>query len=279
MPTLEDYRQRPHWSYSAINQFLNICSLQFAFDRVYRLEKTFTPVSLAFGSAFHRTMEWLHLEHKEGCHPRQGESAERFRDCWNRQLADTPDVRLDEDMTPEEYADQGAGLCEAMASNVNPDEEILGISEAFAVPLIDVQGNALEKPLVGEFDMRVRRNGQPLIVDWKTSARRWPKGQADTSLQPTAYGYAHELIFGESADTRFDVAVKSKTPVIEQHRTRRDPDQFDRMVMLVSRIGQMIAAEHFLPNEQGFYCAGCPHPAACKSWHREQARLTLPMAA
>lgn len=279
MPTLSEYRQRPHWSYSAINQFLNICSLQFAFDRVYRLEKTFTPVSLAFGSAFHRTMEWLHLEHMEGRTPQQGSSAERFRDCWSRQLADTPDVQLDEDTPPEDYATQGAALCEAMAAQVNPDEEIIGVSEAFAVPLVDASGNVLERPLVGEFDLRVLKDGSPLIVDWKTSARRWPKGQADKSLQPTAYGYAHQQIFGESADTRFDVAVKNKTPVIEQHRTRRDTDQFDRMVTLVSRIEDMVAAEHFLPNESSFYCGGCPHQAACKSWHREQARVTLQMAA
>jgi len=279
MPTLSEYRQRPHWSYSAINQFLNICSLQFAFDRVYRLEKTFTPVSLAFGSAFHRTMEWLHLEHMEGRTPPQGASAERFRDCWDRQVADTPDVRFDEDMTIDDCAVQGASLCEAMAAQVNPEEEIIGVSEAFAVPLIDGNGNVLERPLVGEFDLRVLKDGSPLIVDWKTSARRWPKGQADKSLQPTAYGYAHQQIFGESADTRFDVAVKNKTPVIEQHRTHREPDQFDRMVTLVSRIEDMVAAEHFLPNESSFYCGGCPHQAACKSWHREQAHVTLQMAA
>jgi len=279
MPTLSEYRQRPHWSYSAINQFLNICSLQFAFDRVYRLEKTFTPVSLAFGSAFHRTMEWLHREHMEGRTPSQGTSDERFRDCWSRQLADTPDVRFDEDMTIDDCATQGVSLCEAMAAQVNPEEEIIGVSEAFAVPLVDGKGNVLERPLVGEFDLRVLKDGSPLIVDWKTSARRWPKGQADKSLQPTAYGYAHQQIFGESADTRFDVAVKNKTPVIEQHRTHREPDQFDRMVTLVSKIENMVAAEHFLPNESSFYCGGCPHQAACKSWHREQARVTLRLAA
>jgi hypothetical protein len=27
MATLDDYRAREHWSFSALNQFLNICSL------------------------------------------------------------------------------------------------------------------------------------------------------------------------------------------------------------------------------------------------------------
>ncbi len=57
-------------------------------------------------------------------------------------MESTPDLRLDDDTKPDDYADQGAALCEAMAAHVDPEEEILGISEPFAVPLIDAQGNA-----------------------------------------------------------------------------------------------------------------------------------------
>jgi hypothetical protein len=53
MATLAEYRAREHWSFSALNPFVNICALQFAFDRIYRLPKALTPVTLAFGSAFH----------------------------------------------------------------------------------------------------------------------------------------------------------------------------------------------------------------------------------
>ena len=79
MATLDDYRNREHWSFSALNQFVNICSLQYAFDRVYRLEKAFTPVSLSFGSAFHRSMEWMHLLKKEGKQPTECEARALFR--------------------------------------------------------------------------------------------------------------------------------------------------------------------------------------------------------
>ena len=41
----------------------------------------------------------------------------------------------------------------------------------------------------------------------------------------------------------------------------------------------MIAAEHFAPGEQGFYCAGCPYQAACRAWHRETARGWVQVAA
>ena len=78
MATLHDYRDREHWSFSALNQFLNICSLQFAFDRVYKLERAFTPLSLSFGSAFHRALEWLHLVRKDGGMPREQEARDLF---------------------------------------------------------------------------------------------------------------------------------------------------------------------------------------------------------
>ncbi len=33
---------RPHWSFSSLNQILNICSLQYYFQRVERIEPAFT---------------------------------------------------------------------------------------------------------------------------------------------------------------------------------------------------------------------------------------------
>ena len=65
MPTLNDYRDREHHSFSSINQFINSCSLQYAFQRIYRAPKAFTPVSLIFGSVFHRVMEWVSLSRRE----------------------------------------------------------------------------------------------------------------------------------------------------------------------------------------------------------------------
>ena len=167
----------------------------------------------------------------------------------------------------------------AFLKAINPEEQVLEVNEAFAVPLIDAQGNVLEKPLIGEIDCVVSHDGETTLVDWKTSARRWPKDQADKSLQPTAYLYAYQQLRDMTPVMRFDVVVKNKTPVVEQYITTRTPDQFLRMVELFKAVERMIAAEHFLPSEQSFYCGGCPHHAACKAWHRESARVSVRMAA
>ena len=279
MATLDDYRDREHWSFSAINQFLNICSLQFAFDRIYRLPKTFTPISLSFGSAFHRAMEWMALTRKDGQQPKESEARDMFRDLWARQVQEDRHIRFDEEITEDTCSQQGAELVAAYLKAADPEEQVISVNEAFAVPLIDQRGNVLEKPLVGELDCRVRKNGAVVIVDWKTSARRWPKDQADKSLQPTVYLYAERQLHAEDVAVRFDVVVKNKAPVVEQHVTRRSQDQFNRMVELVKRVESMIAAEHWLPSEQGFYCGGCPHQQACRTWHRQAACVHVRMAA
>ena len=46
---LSDYRERPHWSYSSLNLLLNICSLQWMFEKIEKLPRPFTPVSLIMG--------------------------------------------------------------------------------------------------------------------------------------------------------------------------------------------------------------------------------------
>jgi hypothetical protein len=279
MATLNDFRSREHWSFSAINQFVNICSLQYAFDRIYKLPRAFVSVNLAFGSAYHRTLEWVALTRKEGGSPVSQDAQELFRDVWARQLNDEKDVRLEKDKSADDYGEEGAKLVAAYLTSVDPEEEVLAVSEAFCLPMIDSEGCALEKPLVGEFDCRVRKGEEEAIVDWKTSARRWPKNQADKSLQPVAYAYAGKQLFGRNLPVRFDVVVKNKAPVTEQHSTRRNDDDFSRMIELVKVVEQMVAAEHFLPNEQSFYCGGCPHQVACKSWHRDRAKVSVNMAA
>ena len=277
MATLDDYRDREHWSFSALNQYLNICALQYAFDRVYRLEKAFTPVSLSFGSTFHRAMEWMHLVRKEGGQPKENEARDLFRDLWSRQVKEDKHIRFDEEITEDTCSAQGADLVAAFLKAADPEEQVIAVNEAFAVPLIDAQGHVLEKPMVGELDCRVSKAASMTVVDWKTSSRRWPKDQAEKSLQPTVYLYGYRQLHAQDVPMRFDVVVKNKTPVVERYVTTRTVDQFNRMVELVKLAESMIAAEHFLPNEQSFYCAGCPHQEACRGWYR--ARVSVRMAA
>jgi putative RecB family exonuclease len=279
MATLDEYRKRPHWSYSALNQFVNICSLQFAFERVYRIRRVFTPVTLAFGSAFHRCCEWVNLVRQEGGRPDRKDAADLFQTLWQRQLDEDRDIRFDEDQSAECCAAQGRDMMACLVASLDPDEEVLAVNESFAVPLVDAEGCVLETPMIGEIDAVVRSRGQKRLVDVKTSGRRWPRGKADLELQPTVFLYGYHQVHGELPGFRFDVVVKNKTPVFESHETRRDADSFLRLVEIAKRVESMIRHEHFLPNEQSFYCGSCPFQEACRAWHRNRAAARVRMAA
>lgn len=271
MATLNDYRDRPHWSFSSINQFCNICSLQFAFQRVMKLKPSFTQPSLSFGTTFHRVCEWINLTRKDGTMPKKAEASDLFGTLWDRQVKEDPLVRFD-DKTPDELSQQGQQMIGCLVDHLDPEEQVLTVNEAFAVPLVDANGESLEAPLIGEIDTVVQKAGRKTIVDWKTSGARWPKQKAWLDLQPTAFLYGYNNTHGEIPDFRFDVIVKNKTPVLEQHTTTRSKDQFDRMVHLVKRVERMIANEAWLPSEQSFYCGGCGFMDACQAWHRQRSK-------
>lgn len=208
MTSLSDYRERPHWSYSSLNQLLNLCSLQWFFDKVERLPRPFTPISLAMGSAYHHVMEYIARHRMAGTLPSEAETRALFHEVWMRISKEGPPLQKDEDQSPEDCAKQGAELAVTYLKQIDLDERVLAINETFAVPL-----GSRDHPLIGEIDCVVEDTGGKVLVDWKTSARRWPKDQADRSLQPTVYLYAHRQLHpGEAPGFRFDVAVKNKTP-------------------------------------------------------------------
>ena len=272
---LSDYRERPHWSYSSLNLLLNICSLQWMFEKLLKLPRPFTPVSLVMGSAYHRVMEFIAMHRLEGRLPLPAETRDLFHTLWEREQKEGPPMEQTED-PPEKLAEQGAGLVAAYLQQVDPAERVLEFNQAFAVPI-----GESERPLIGEIDSVIEgADGQTVLVDWKTSGRRWPKEQADKSLQPTAYLYAYgQLKPGCTDKFRFDVAVKNKTPVIELNHTSRTPDDFLRLERLVEAADRIVQNEMFYPCDQSFACAGCQYAEPCKAWHRQAARKTVNLAA
>jgi hypothetical protein len=271
---LSAYRERPHWSYSSLNQLLNICSLQWFFEKVEKLPRPFTPVAIALGSVYHRVMENIAMHRMEQKLPTEKDTRDLFMTLWEREQKDGPPLEKDEEQTPEQVGLQGADLVAAYLKQVDPEERVLSMNETFAVPV----GNS-DRPLIGEIDCVVEHQKARFLVDWKSSARRWPKDQADRSLQPTCYLYAHRQLHPTEAPWfRYDVVVKNKTPVVESHITVRGPDDFRRFECLVSKAEQIIQHELVYPSDQSFACSGCQYREPCKAWHRKQTR-TMSLAA
>lgn len=260
MSKLELLREKPHWSFSSINTYLNICSLQWKFRYIDRLEPESTSVPLIFGSAFHSAAEELAYARQNGDYSCATEVRASFRNYWNIECQAADKLSL----TQEEFDDlekKGQDMMETLYYNWC-EGNIVGIARAFSVEIPGVT-----KPLIGEYDLLVRDDdGKFIIIDWKTSSRKWSADKADKDLQATAYAYSWYQKNGINPEVRFDVVTKTKQPAYEQHSTFRTEEDFQRLTKLVQTVERATEAKIFVPNEQSFYCGSCPYKNACKDW-------------
>ena len=265
--TLTELREKPHWSFSSLNSFINICSLQWAFRYLYKLESESTPVNLAFGSAFHATAEWIAKNRKDGEYVTADDVREIFSECWNLSCKAAEALVLDVGEW-DQLNITGRNMVECL-NREWVEDDITTVGKAFSVEL-----EGASKPLIGEIDLIVKNNTRNVVlIDWKTSARKWPADKADKDLQATCFSYAWTQLTGSLPGFRYDVITKKKEPSYTQHYTFRNSDDFQRLNTLVKTVEKAVKAEAFLPNEQGFYCNGCQYASACKEWHRAQSKL------
>lgn len=262
--TLNELRKRPHWSFSSLNGLLNICSLQWWFQKIENLPPTHTSVNLVAGSVYHRTLDQVFLCRKLGMPLTQDEALELYTQDWRASSKEEPPIRFGK-LDADGIEEQGRGLIKVAWDNIDPDEKVLEVSETFCVP-ISQEGRFLSKPLIGEFDLVVERDGNPVVIDWKTSATRWEKTKADKSLQATAYTMAYDLIHGINPEVRFDVAVKNKTPVFESHTTKRTRDDWHLLGALAAKAETVVEHGLFYPSLDSFACSDCPFKGACENW-------------
>ena len=276
--SLARLREQPHWSHSRINALANFCSLAWAFRYVYRSEPEFTPVSLVFGNAFHDALSYHASRRMQGRECTADECASILADVLARKCGDSsaPPVRMGEGESVASLAELGSKMLQVVLGSADPEEEVVAVAVPFSVPLVDASGRILDKPLIGEYDLVVRGpDGARTIVDWKSSARRWPEGKAGSDMQPTCYLWAERQNGHPDSRFRFEVATKTKSPVCERHPASRNSEDFVRLAELVRVLERVVANECFHPQDGGWECANCPHATACKGWHKARSRVSI----
>ncbi len=110
----------------------------------------------------------------------------------------------------------------------------MAVEKSFAVPIRDVEtGELFEEQLVGTIDLVLNEDGQRVIVEHKTAAKKYGLDQLRFDIQPTAYKLAaREMALGE-VGLRYQVITKTKVPAIQiadVHRDDQDEDDFLRTV-------------------------------------------------
>jgi len=131
-------RPRPHWSYSAITQYLR-CPLQYYFQRVLGLPSQTISTSLVMGSAVHAGLAEYHrrLTMKE----KLDSTAIRktFLDSWNEK-AGLQKILYRDGETRDDCIAQGVQLLDLYLQEP-PPENIVSIEQRMLVPLYNSQGS------------------------------------------------------------------------------------------------------------------------------------------
>ena len=263
MDTLEKLRSRPHWSYSALNTYLNICQLQYYFRYVEQAESERSSSCFAFGRVFHRALTFKAQETLKGSSVDDVELLSFFAEQLKIEVAAEANLIFKDNESIDTLIELGARMLPVITARWPED------IRAVAVPF-SVEVQQLDRPLIGEFDMVVANGSGGCIVDWKSSAARWPSSKAGRDLQATVFSYAYSKLHGESPLFRYDVVTKAKTPSFESHYTMRTDDDFERLERLFALVQNAIDSGVFLPSETSFACADCAYKRRCRSWHRRK---------
>ena len=140
----------------------------------------------------------------------------------------------------------------------------MSVEQPFAVPLIDPEtGEVLERDLVGTWDMLERDAEGFVVVDLKTSGRKYSDLQVEASLQLSIYNYAvglSPLANGRNVRLRFDVLTKTKEPELHRHWTTRDRAANVRLFRLAAEV--LAAIESWRPAPEAAPDATPPDPGA-----------------
>lgn len=260
--------ERSSWSYSALSTYLLRCSLQYRFRYIDKLEPERSSSAMAFGSAIHRALDVAYTEWKPDAPPPLALAQETLEADLAIRLQD-PILEFKDGETPEGLIEKGKALLAAWAEQATY-EEVIATEQEFRVPVEHpVTGESLGVDLTGVVDLLVRVPGQeaPLVVDFKTSARKYSDGQLFTDLQPRVYAFAmRRLHGGDVVPMRWDVLVKTKKPSVQQIEFVKGSEEDLRVFKLVKAAEKGVQAGVFFPNDGSMWCSGCAYAQACLQW-------------
>lgn len=254
---------RPHWSYSALNQYLR-CPLQYYFERVQRLTKPTIGAGAALGSAVHAALADYHQRLVDDRPTTQSAMQLAFLARWEETEARQSIVyRAGE--SRHDQIDVGLNLLELYRQQP-PPQHIVAIEQTVWAPLINSRGEILEKPLVAILDLLVEEADELVIREFKTSGRAYGTSEVQSSLQATCYVNAAWHEWDRWAAVEFAVLVKTKRPRLQTIPTSRMENDLQRLGDLVEAVERAVAQRHFYPVETPLNCSGCPFRSPCREW-------------
>jgi len=275
-PTLAQLKEQPHYSYTALNTYINTCQLLYYYRYVEKAEAERTPVALPFGSAFHCVLSEQAQAAKTGKLMTAEEMTDAYTTYFQANCKDAANIVFKRDENIEDQIATAKRMFETVNREWLDYWNIQSVAEPFRIEM-----PGLSKPVIGELDMVISEktpfddegDRSETIVDFKTAARMWSEDRPSRDLQATVFSYAYEKVHGRRPSFRFDVVTKAKTPSVRHLYTSRDDDSYRRLEKLFATADKGIQAGVFLPAESSFACSDCPYADRCSGWHLQAPGL------
>ncbi len=269
------HRQRPHWSYSSISQYLT-CPLRYYFQRIRCLPQPTVSSGLVLGSAVHAALAEYHKGIQNGTGSRRDEIQRAYSESWNER--DNSVIAYKDSESRQDLFDQGMALVDLYLKEP-PPERIVAVEQPMMAPVKTSRGEYLETPLLAVADLIVAADDGLVVREFKTSARAYASGEAAASLQPTCYVHAVEEAYGEPTTVEYVVLVKTKVPKLQRLDATRSPEELGRLGDIIETIERAVQANIYYPVENQIHCSSCPYREPCREWGRPKipAESLLPV--
>jgi len=139
------------------------------------------------------------------------------------------------------------------------------VEHSFAVAIHDPDtGEVLDETLVGTMDLIVVENGRRIVVEHKSSSKKFTSDQLRYDLQPTGYKLAARQAGMGEVGVRFQVVTKARVPSIQIADVQRDLQDEDDFLRTVGGVLRAIDAGVSYPL-RGWACRTCPWSGPCQA--------------
>jgi putative RecB family exonuclease len=251
-----------HVSVSQLKTWLR-CPRQYELKYIRGAEPELVPYALVFGSAFHAALAAHYGEKQAGRALTAGELVDVFSTSW----ADHRDRGVPIEV-PEKDGDPVALAQRMLAVFLEHDAgsspEVLAVEQPVTAVLHDPEtGEVLEERLTGFVDLLLREDGRTVVVENKTSARRYAEEQLRFDVQLTAYQLALRQSGVDDVGLRYQVVTKTKLPVVQIEDVRRDEQDEEDFLRTAVGVLRAIDAGVSYPL-RGWQCRSCPFRQACR---------------
>jgi CRISPR/Cas system-associated exonuclease Cas4 (RecB family) len=255
--------------YTSVSQLKTwlLCPRRFEFRYVRGVKPEFIPVALVFGTAIHAALARFYGGIKDtGVAPALAVLEQTFRDSWRQQIEGAVPIQSEDEEDLEHKVDLGIRMLRVFYSSAAGKKvQVEAIESPFMVSLNDPDtGELLEEHLVGIFDLVLREGDKRVIVEHKTSAKKYSQDQLSNELQPSAYKHAANELGWENAVVRYSVLTKTKAPALQEEEVVRGPLAEDDLLRTVVGVLRAIDAGVSYP-VRGWQCRSCSYQVPCQT--------------